>query len=141
VGSGFRIYLSDLGGAKGIRTPDLLHAISRQRVHHSTPVQVTVPGRAHQSGQIRTGCCTFPLYPVQLWPARIPFPRTAIPAISVLPRQRSRDLGEGPDGPLLARKEACVKRVSPGSARPRQCQSEASPAITRTIPRVVQFGV
>jgi hypothetical protein len=26
-GSGFRIYLSDLGGATGIRTPDLLHAI------------------------------------------------------------------------------------------------------------------
>jgi len=27
MGSGFRIYLPDLGGAKGIRTPDLLHAM------------------------------------------------------------------------------------------------------------------
>jgi hypothetical protein len=27
TGSGFRIYLSDLGGAKEIRTPDLLHAM------------------------------------------------------------------------------------------------------------------
>jgi len=53
--------LSDLGGAKGIRTPDLLHAISRQYVHRSTSVQVTVPERAYQSSQIRNGC-TFPLY-------------------------------------------------------------------------------
>src|SRR6266702_3972140 len=27
MGSGFRIYLFDLGGATGIRTPDLLHAM------------------------------------------------------------------------------------------------------------------
>jgi len=38
-----------------------LHAISRQHVHRRPSVQVTVPGRAHQSGQIRTGCCTFML--------------------------------------------------------------------------------
>ena len=50
---------SEMGGAKGTRTPGLLHAISRQHVHRSTSVQVTVPKRAHQSGQVRTGCCTF----------------------------------------------------------------------------------
>jgi hypothetical protein len=50
------------GGAKGIRTPGLLHAISRQHVHRSPSVQVTVPRRTLASAQIRTGCCTFPLY-------------------------------------------------------------------------------
>jgi hypothetical protein len=50
------------GGAKGIRTPDLLHAISRQHVHRSTSVQVTVPGSARPSRQVRTGCGTFLLY-------------------------------------------------------------------------------
>ena len=59
------------GGAKGIRTPDLLHAISRQHVHRSTSVQVAVPERAHQSGQVRTGCCTFPLYR-SAWPVKLP---------------------------------------------------------------------
>jgi len=39
-----------------------LHAIHRQRVHQRLSPQVTVPERAHQSGQIRTGCCTFLLY-------------------------------------------------------------------------------
>jgi hypothetical protein len=37
--------LSDLGGAMGIRTPDLLHAIPRQHVHPRPSVQVTVPER------------------------------------------------------------------------------------------------
>ena len=55
------IYLT-WGGAKGIRTPDLLHAISRQHVHQSTSAQVTVPGSAHQSRQVRTACGTFLLY-------------------------------------------------------------------------------
>jgi hypothetical protein len=32
VGSGFRIYPSELGGAKGIRTPDLLHAMGNADV-------------------------------------------------------------------------------------------------------------
>jgi hypothetical protein len=64
------IYLN-WGGAKGIRTPDLLHAISRQHVHRSPSVQVTVPGRAHQSGQIRTGCCTFMLDRFEALPAQI----------------------------------------------------------------------
>jgi hypothetical protein len=50
------------GGATGIRTPDLLHAISRQAVHQHLSSQVTVPERARLSGQVRTGCCTFPLY-------------------------------------------------------------------------------
>jgi hypothetical protein len=39
-----------------------LHAIHRQHVHPCLSPQVTVPEHAHQSGQIRTGCCTFPLY-------------------------------------------------------------------------------
>jgi hypothetical protein len=57
-------YALDLGkrGAKGTRTPGLLHAIHWQAVHRSTSVQVTVPERADQSAQIRTGCCIFPLY-------------------------------------------------------------------------------
>jgi len=46
----------------GIRTPDLLHAISRQAIHPCLSLQVTVPERACQSAEIRTGCCTFPLY-------------------------------------------------------------------------------
>ena len=37
------------GGAMGIRTPDLLHAMQWQHVHGSASVQVTVPGRPHQS--------------------------------------------------------------------------------------------
>jgi hypothetical protein len=59
------------GGATGIRTPDLLHAISRQHVHQCLSSQVTVPERAHQSGQVCTGCGTFLLYgPV--CPVRLP---------------------------------------------------------------------
>jgi hypothetical protein len=46
----------------GIRTPDLLHAIQWQHVHRSPSVQVTVPGRPHQSPGIQAGCCTFVLY-------------------------------------------------------------------------------
>jgi hypothetical protein len=53
---------SAAGGAKASRTPGLLHAISRQHVHPCLSSQVTVPERAHQSGQVRTGCCTFALY-------------------------------------------------------------------------------
>jgi hypothetical protein len=64
------IYLT-WGGATGIRTPDLLHAISRQHVHRSTSAQVTVPGSARPSRQVRTGCCTFLLYrPAR--PVRLP---------------------------------------------------------------------
>src|SRR5690242_13680194 len=48
-------------GAKGIRTPDLLHAISRQRVHPSTYVQVTVLGHTRKSACVLAGCCTFVL--------------------------------------------------------------------------------
>jgi len=50
------------GGATGIRTPDLLHAISRQHVHRRTSAQVTVPGSTRPSRQVHTGCGTFPLY-------------------------------------------------------------------------------
>jgi len=63
---------SELGGAMGIRTPDLLHAIQWHHVHRSTPVQVTVPERPHESAQIRiccgTSCCT---NPGQALPTRI----------------------------------------------------------------------
>ena len=62
AGSGFRITLLTWCGAMGIRTPDLLHAISRQHVHSSTSVQVTVPERPHQSAGIQAGCRTFVLY-------------------------------------------------------------------------------
>jgi hypothetical protein len=54
--------LQKLCGAMEIRTPDLLHAISRQHVHHCASAQVTVPARARQSACIRTGCGTFLLY-------------------------------------------------------------------------------
>src|SRR5215468_930111 len=56
---------------RGFEPPDLLPAISRQHVHRSTSVQVTVPRRAHQSGQIRTGCCTFMLGRFEARPAQI----------------------------------------------------------------------
>ena len=58
----FELIYLNWGGAKGIRTPDLLHAIHRQHVHPCLSSQVTVPERAHQSGQVRTGCGTFLLY-------------------------------------------------------------------------------
>jgi hypothetical protein len=54
--------MSLTSGAMGIRTPDLLHAISRQHVHSSTYVQVSVSGRPYQSSQIQAGCGTFLLY-------------------------------------------------------------------------------
>ena len=47
------------------------HAIHRQHVHQRLSPQVTVPERVCQSGQIRTGCCTFPLYH-SAWPIRLP---------------------------------------------------------------------
>jgi hypothetical protein len=62
LGSGVRIMLLSWGGAMGIRTPDLLHAIQRQHVHRSPSVQVTVSGRPHESSGIQAGCCTFVLY-------------------------------------------------------------------------------
>jgi hypothetical protein len=46
----------------GIRTPDLLHAIQRQTVHHSIPVQVTVLPRPLQSTRVQACCGTFLLY-------------------------------------------------------------------------------
>jgi hypothetical protein len=72
AGSGFRIYLSDLGGATGIRTPDLLHAISRQHICSRPSTQVTVPGRAHESSGIRASCGTFLLYRAEPAPLRTP---------------------------------------------------------------------
>jgi len=46
-------------GAMGIRTPDLLHAISRQGIHRSPFPQVTVPQRAWLPVPVLGGCCTF----------------------------------------------------------------------------------
>ena len=62
VGNYVIVSPSDLGNYVIADTPDLLHAISRQHVHRSTSVQVTVPGSTRPSRQVRTGCCTFPLY-------------------------------------------------------------------------------
>jgi hypothetical protein len=61
-GSAFRI-MSLTCGAKGTRTPGLLHAISRQHVHRCLSPQVTVPQRAPASAGVRAGCCTLLLYP------------------------------------------------------------------------------
>ena len=57
----FELWSLNWGGAMGIRTPDLLHAIQWQHVHRSTSVQVTVSGRPHQSPGIQACCCTFVL--------------------------------------------------------------------------------
>jgi len=46
----------------GIRTPDLLHAISRQAVHRSPSPQATVLARAPEYASIRTCCGTYVLY-------------------------------------------------------------------------------
>jgi hypothetical protein len=42
----------------GIRTPDLLHAISGRGVHRRVPAQVNVLERALPLGPVRAGCCT-----------------------------------------------------------------------------------
>jgi hypothetical protein len=61
-----RIFALELGrGAMGIRTPDLLHAISRQPVQGGASAQVTVLTRAPQCALVRTGCGTSVLYPLQ----------------------------------------------------------------------------
>jgi len=44
------------------RTPDLLHAISRQHVHPRPSPQVTVPAGAPRSAGVRVRCGTFVLY-------------------------------------------------------------------------------
>ena len=49
----------------GIRTPDLLHAISRHPVHRSPAPQVTVLSRAPVYTHVRTGCGTSVLYSLQ----------------------------------------------------------------------------
>jgi hypothetical protein len=66
------IYRPDLGGAKGIRTPDLLHAISRQHIRLRPSTQVTVPGRVHESSGIQAGCGIFLLYRAEPVPLRTP---------------------------------------------------------------------
>ena len=43
----------------GIRTPDLLHAISRQGIPPRPSAQVTVPERARLAARVQAGCCTF----------------------------------------------------------------------------------
>jgi len=59
--SGFRI-ISLTCGAMGIRTPDLLHAISRQVIHRSPPPQVSVLAGAQECALVRPGCGTSVLY-------------------------------------------------------------------------------
>ena len=61
-GSGFRILALNCGGAMGIRTPDLLHAIQWRPAHRSPLAQVTVPPSTHQSTGIQTRCGTSLLY-------------------------------------------------------------------------------
>ncbi len=46
----------------GIRTPDLLHAITRQGVQRRPSPQVTALVSARQYGHVRMGCGTFLLY-------------------------------------------------------------------------------
>jgi hypothetical protein len=99
TGSGFRIYLSDLGGAKGIRTPDLLHAISRQHVHPRPSMQVTVPGRAHESSGIRAGCGTFLLYRAEPAPLRTPADTRPVESLRIYragyPKPRTPSASQG----------------------------------------------
>jgi hypothetical protein len=61
-GSGFRIMDLNCGGAMGIRTPDLLHAIQRQPVHPCVSAQVTVLPRPLRSARVQACCGTFLLY-------------------------------------------------------------------------------
>ena len=55
-------FASDLGGAKEIRTPDLLHAIWRQHVHPRPSPQVTVLTRPCAATSVHLRCGTFLLY-------------------------------------------------------------------------------
>jgi hypothetical protein len=94
-------------GATGIRTPDLLHAIQRQDIHHRPSTQVTVPGRPHQSPGIQAGCCTFLLYQSAQRACSRP-PQTSRHATSqgllkTLPAEPSREPGSGRDrqGPTI----------------------------------------
>ncbi len=87
----FPIFHQDVlpGGAKEIRTPDLLHAIWRQHVHPRPSPQVTVLPRPHECARVRVSCGTSVLYS----PTRRQRPaasRTACPSTSSL--RRSRDL-------------------------------------------------
>jgi hypothetical protein len=61
------IYLT-WGGATEIRTPDLLHAISRQHVHPRLSPQVTVPASTRGSISVRVRCGTSLLYSPGLVP-------------------------------------------------------------------------
>ncbi len=90
-GSGFRI-MSLTCGAKGTRTPGLLHAISRQHVHPCLSPQVTVPQRAPGSAGVRAGCCTFLLYFSAVLPGRSTATqrRCSTPARQRCPHQRPR---------------------------------------------------
>ena len=80
------------GGAMGIRTPDLLHAIQRQPVHSSPSPQVTVPEGAPESACVQACCGTFLLYDPMSLPrelsARTPTISTAYRSAESCPGQR-----------------------------------------------------
>jgi hypothetical protein len=57
--------LRKCGGATGIRTPDLLHAISRQPVRRGPSPQASVQVRAPEFASVHAGCGTSALYSAQ----------------------------------------------------------------------------
>jgi hypothetical protein len=81
-------------GAMGIRTPDLLHAITRQHIHHRPSPQVTVPRSARRSPVVRVRCGTFLLYS----PGRPHESRD----VAVLPPAHSRSPSPAPRKPERA---------------------------------------
>ena len=58
----FEFICLNWGGATGIRTPDLLHAISRQYVHWRPSPQVTVLEHPLRFASVPAGCGTSMLY-------------------------------------------------------------------------------
>jgi hypothetical protein len=105
-------FASDLGGAKGIRTPDLLHAIWRQPVYPRPCVQVTVLLGPYATTSVRVRCGTSMLYlPTgQQYPAAS---QTARPSTSALQRSRHVSLPENPCSCHCA-----ISLCRPGRLRP-----------------------
>jgi hypothetical protein len=147
----FEFICLNWGGATGIRTPDLLHAISRQHVHPRPSMQVTVPGRAHESSGIRAGCGTFLLYRAEPAPfahsgrhatSRIPsdLPRWlpgTMHAIGIAKASKSSCNGRGANGrrPLRSSHRPVDStrtptRRTPAGALPPAFQCPARPAVS-----------